>query len=172
MICSGDGFPVRCLSTAGFGRCADSLFIVRRTLRMTHGAVSWHRRDNWEREVIRGTTFGIDLYRCTYKRRIAFLIPVAGLSVAVDFHKSPRPFPMQNGFIERFNRSYREVVLDMFVFQACRKCANKQHCGLKSTTKNDHTSLWACIQTGPFELLGCGHRVQHSFYSQIIYFLA
>jgi putative transposase len=25
---------------------------------------------------------------------------------------------MQNGFIERFNRSYREVVLDMFVFQS------------------------------------------------------
>ena len=24
---------------------------------------------------------------------------------------------MQNGFIERFNRSYREAVLDMFVFQ-------------------------------------------------------
>ena len=25
---------------------------------------------------------------------------------------------MQNGFIERFNRSYREAVLDMFVFQS------------------------------------------------------
>ncbi len=25
--------------------------------------------------------------------------------------------PMQNGFIERFNRSYREAVLDMYVFQ-------------------------------------------------------
>ena len=24
---------------------------------------------------------------------------------------------MQNGFIERFNRSYRQAVLDMFVFQ-------------------------------------------------------
>jgi len=24
---------------------------------------------------------------------------------------------MQDGFIERFNRSYREAVLDMFVFQ-------------------------------------------------------
>ncbi len=24
---------------------------------------------------------------------------------------------MQNGFIERFNRSYREALLDMFVFQ-------------------------------------------------------
>jgi putative transposase len=26
--------------------------------------------------------------------------------------------PMQNGFTERFNRSYREAVLDMFVFQS------------------------------------------------------
>ncbi len=25
--------------------------------------------------------------------------------------------PMQNGFTERFNRSYREAVPDMFVFQ-------------------------------------------------------
>ena len=25
--------------------------------------------------------------------------------------------PMQNGFIERFNRSYREGVLDMYVFK-------------------------------------------------------
>ena len=25
--------------------------------------------------------------------------------------------PMQNGFIERFNRSYREAVLDMYVFR-------------------------------------------------------
>jgi putative transposase len=24
---------------------------------------------------------------------------------------------MQNGFIERFNRSYREAVLDMYIFQ-------------------------------------------------------
>ena len=25
--------------------------------------------------------------------------------------------PMQNGFIERFNRSYRQAVLDMYVFK-------------------------------------------------------
>jgi putative transposase len=25
---------------------------------------------------------------------------------------------MQNGFVERFNRSYRETVLDMFMFQS------------------------------------------------------
>jgi putative transposase len=27
-------------------------------------------------------------------------------------------WPMHNGFIERFNRSYREPVLDLFVFQS------------------------------------------------------
>jgi putative transposase len=35
--------------------------------------------------------------------------------VALEFIKPGKP--MQNGFIERFNRSYREAVLDMFVFQ-------------------------------------------------------
>ncbi len=28
---------------------------------------------------------------------------------------------MQNGFIERFNRSYREAVLDMYIFQTLTK---------------------------------------------------
>jgi len=36
---------------------------------------------------------------------------------------------MQNGFIERFNRSYREVVLDMFVFQSLDECVNKPSSG-------------------------------------------
>jgi putative transposase len=36
-------------------------------------------------------------------------------NVLLEFIKPGRP--MQNGFIERFNRSYREAVLDMFVFQ-------------------------------------------------------
>ena len=35
--------------------------------------------------------------------------------VSLEFIKPGKP--MQNGFIERFNRSYREAVLDMFVFQ-------------------------------------------------------
>jgi len=35
--------------------------------------------------------------------------------VMLEFIKPGRP--MQNGFIERFNRSYREAVLDMYVFQ-------------------------------------------------------
>jgi putative transposase len=36
--------------------------------------------------------------------------------VTLEFNKPGKP--MQNGFIERFNRSYREAVLDMFVFQS------------------------------------------------------
>jgi putative transposase len=35
--------------------------------------------------------------------------------VTLEFIKPGKP--MQNGFIERFNRSYREAVLDMYVFQ-------------------------------------------------------
>ena len=37
-------------------------------------------------------------------------------SVTLEFIKPGKP--MQNGFIERFNRTYREAVLDMFVFQS------------------------------------------------------
>ena len=37
-------------------------------------------------------------------------------NVLLEFIKPGRP--MQNGFIERFNRSYREAVLDMYVFQS------------------------------------------------------
>jgi len=51
--------------------------------------------------------------------------------------------PMQNGFIERFNRSYREAVLDSLCFKAWRKCASKLSSGSRSTTKNDLMSLWA-----------------------------
>jgi len=47
-------------------------------------------------------------------------------------------------FIERFNRSYREAVLDMFVFQKLergQRADRKVAAGVQ--TKNDHTSLWA-----------------------------
>ena len=49
------------------------------------------------------------------------LIAIA-LADWVESHKVKLEFikpgkPMQNGFIERFNRSYREAVLDMYVFQ-------------------------------------------------------
>jgi putative transposase len=39
--------------------------------------------------------------------------------VTLEFIKPGKP--MQNGFIKRFNRSYREVVLDMFVFQTLQE---------------------------------------------------
>lgn len=35
--------------------------------------------------------------------------------VDLDFIEPGRP--MQNGFIERFNRTYREAVLDMYIFE-------------------------------------------------------
>ncbi len=36
--------------------------------------------------------------------------------VSLEFIRPGRP--MQNGFIERFNRSYREAVLDMYLFRS------------------------------------------------------
>ena len=33
--------------------------------------------------------------------------------------------PMQNGFIERFNRSYREAVLDMYIFESLKDVKNQ-----------------------------------------------
>jgi putative transposase len=35
--------------------------------------------------------------------------------VSLEFIRPGKP--MENGFIERFNRSYREAVLDMYVFR-------------------------------------------------------
>jgi putative transposase len=36
---------------------------------------------------------------------------------------------MQNGFIERFNRSYREAVLDMFIFQGLSEVREQTESG-------------------------------------------
>jgi putative transposase len=39
--------------------------------------------------------------------------------------------PMQNGFIERFNRSYRQAVLDMYVFQTLNEVREQTELWLK-----------------------------------------
>ena len=49
--------------------------------------------------------------------------------VTLEFIKPGKP--MQNGFIERFNRSYREAVLDMFVFQSLREVREQTEKWLK-----------------------------------------
>jgi putative transposase len=46
---------------------------------------------------------------------------------------------MQNGFIERFNRSYREAVLDMFVFQSLSEVREQTALWLKEY--NEENSL-------------------------------
>ena len=50
--------------------------------------------------------------------------------------------PMQNGFIERFNRSYREAVLDMFVFQTLNEVREQTETWLKEYNEDrPHDSL-------------------------------
>ena len=49
---------------------------------------------------------------------------------------------MQNGFIERFNRSYREAVLDMFVFQSLAEVREQTERWLKEyNEERPHESL-------------------------------
>jgi putative transposase len=49
--------------------------------------------------------------------------------VTLEFIKPGKP--MQNGFIERFNRSYRQAVLDMFVFQTLNEVREQTETWLK-----------------------------------------
>jgi putative transposase len=50
--------------------------------------------------------------------------------------------PMQNGFIERFNRSYREAVLDMYIFQTLTEVKEQTERWLKDyNEERPHESL-------------------------------
>jgi len=60
--------------------------------------------------------------------------------VTLEFIKPGKP--MQNGFIERFNRSYREAVLDMFVFQSLEEVREQTEKWLKEyNEERPHESL-------------------------------
>ena len=60
--------------------------------------------------------------------------------VTLEFIKPGKP--MQNGFIERFNRSYREAVLDMFVFQTLNEVREQTEKWLKEyNEERPHDSL-------------------------------
>jgi putative transposase len=50
-------------------------------------------------------------------------------AVKLDFIRPGKP--MQNGFIERFNRSYREAVMDMYVFQSLDEIREQTEIWLK-----------------------------------------
>ncbi len=60
--------------------------------------------------------------------------------VTLEFIKPGKP--MQNGFIERFNRSYREAVLDMFVFQSLEEVREQTELWFKEyNEERPHGSL-------------------------------
>lgn len=49
--------------------------------------------------------------------------------VTLEFIKPGKP--MQNGFIEKFNRGYRQAVLDMYVFQTLNEVREQTETWLK-----------------------------------------
>lgn len=65
---------------------------------------------------------------------------MSGIGVESEFIKHGKP--MQNGFIERFNRSYREMILNMHIFDTLEE--------VKTETKkclgfyNQHRHLSSC----------------------------
>jgi len=60
--------------------------------------------------------------------------------VTLEFIKPGKP--MQNGFIERFNRSYRQAVLDMYVFQTLNEVREQTERWIKEyNEERPHESL-------------------------------
>src|SRR5690349_2896123 len=60
--------------------------------------------------------------------------------VTLEFIKPGKP--MQNGFIERFNRSYRQAVLDMYVFQTLNEVWEQTETWIKEyNEERPHESL-------------------------------
>jgi len=69
--------------------------------------------------------------------------------------------PMQNGFIERFNRSYREAVLDMYIFQTLAEVKEQTEKWLREyNEERPHESLG---NKTPREFL-LGHNPEISSY--------
>jgi putative transposase len=69
---------------------------------------------------------------------------------------------MQNGFIERFNRSYREAVLDMYIFQTLTEVKEQTERWLKEyNEERPHESL---DNMTPREFL-LSHSLEISSYS-------
>ena len=61
-------------------------------------------------------------------------------AVRLEFIKPGKP--MQNGFIERFNRRYRQAVLDMYVFQTLNEVREHTEKWLKEyNEERPHESL-------------------------------
>ena len=60
--------------------------------------------------------------------------------VEIEFIKPGRP--MQNGFIERFNRIYREAVLDIYIFEILNDVRSQTDLWLEINTHHrPHDSL-------------------------------
>jgi putative transposase len=60
--------------------------------------------------------------------------------VSLEFIRPGKP--MQNGFIERFNRSYREAVLDMYVFRSLEEVREQTEIWMREyNEERPHESL-------------------------------